>query len=189
MQKLNGKLCNASLRIAEWKGKYSALKRYVGADSNSAWESEEDRCSSQAGHTDEEVEQEEEEEEGEASSCAEPLRDASKSPGLEVGDIVEISGLLSEKGMQLNHKYAKVQAWHTDTQRFEVLVGKGKILVKPDNLMFNARPGDMSAFDEELLLKSEPTLAHVRSLPWIERMQRLGYLDRESTSSSSALRT
>eukprot|EP00929_Paragymnodinium_shiwhaense_P074327 TRINITY_DN38022_c0_g1_i1.p1 TRINITY_DN38022_c0_g1~~TRINITY_DN38022_c0_g1_i1.p1 ORF type:complete len:271 (+),score=40.29 TRINITY_DN38022_c0_g1_i1:79-813(+) len=128
IEKIRLKLGNARLRTLTWKGRYASLKRYIGADSDSAWGSEEGSRETSDGSADDSQPEEE------APLVTDELpHEALEASVLGVGDTVVIEGLTSEKGMRLNSSYAKVLAWNEGAQRFQAHVGKEKILIKPEN--------------------------------------------------------
>ena len=85
-----------------------------------------------------------------------------------------ITGLRSERGQELNGRYAKLEKFDALTSRFGVRLADGSIVaVKAANLEMGMKSEEMSDEDEQLLLGLHPTPEHIRALPYTERMKAL----------------
>ena len=208
-QRLRMKLNEVRLKLVATRGDLVSLKRLQGGHSDDEWE----KFASEGGFTDSESDDpatsiqhdsdgktviEEKQEDSEAESGSEQSlhrrnfgdqdddSNGSELPSnVEIGDVVEIVDLTSDKGQAINGFYGKVIKWDAATGRFGVSVAGHVYALRPESLVMGMKKDEMSDTDEELLLGLTPTSSGIRSLPWHERMQRLGYLRSGEASSSS----
>lgn len=175
VSRLRRKLQETRLNHLKLKGKYSSLRRMMCGESHSdsVFSDVSDSGHSSANCCSEYGDPDEFEQHGH-SSQHDSVSDLPDN--IEVGDVVEIVGLTSDKGQKLNGYYAKVETWCESTHRFGVNF-RGKLLaLKPENLSMGMKSEEMSASDEDMLLGLEPAAPEVLALPWKERGQRMGLI-------------
>lgn len=169
---LQAKLNRERLKLVAMKGKLASARRAFGLHSDSDHSSDSD-MSSQAdfGDSDQKTNSAEEHTGDEQPDSDE---DSSLNNNIEIGDVAQITGLVSDTGVQLNERYGKVISYDPANGRFGIrLIDNRTVAIRAENLAVGMKGDELSDEDENLLLGLQPTAEEIQKLPYLERMRAL----------------